>query len=63
MKSPDVCPICEGPRKPRQENPAFPFCSPRCKLADLGNWLSGRYALGGESVNEEEGTHERDKLN
>jgi endogenous inhibitor of DNA gyrase (YacG/DUF329 family) len=23
----------------------FPFCSERCRLVDLGNWLDGRYAL------------------
>jgi endogenous inhibitor of DNA gyrase (YacG/DUF329 family) len=23
--------------------PPRPFCSPRCKLADLDNWLSERY--------------------
>jgi hypothetical protein len=23
----------------------FPFCSDRCKLIDLGRWLSGRYQL------------------
>jgi endogenous inhibitor of DNA gyrase (YacG/DUF329 family) len=22
-----------------------PFCSPRCKLADLHNWLSERYVI------------------
>lgn len=22
-----------------------PFCSERCKLADLGQWFSGRYAI------------------
>lgn len=25
--------------------PPRPFCSPRCKLADLDNWLSERYVL------------------
>jgi endogenous inhibitor of DNA gyrase (YacG/DUF329 family) len=23
----------------------FPFCSERCKLTDLGNWASGKYAV------------------
>jgi len=23
----------------------LPFCSPRCRLLDLGNWASGRYAI------------------
>ena len=24
-----------------------PFCSERCKMADLGRWLSGGYAVAG----------------
>jgi endogenous inhibitor of DNA gyrase (YacG/DUF329 family) len=30
---------------PRRENPAFPFCSERCKLIDLGKWLGDGYAI------------------
>ena len=30
---------------------------------DLGNWLGGHYALGGEPVSEDETLEERDKLN
>jgi endogenous inhibitor of DNA gyrase (YacG/DUF329 family) len=26
-------------------NPFRPFCSERCKLVDLGNWLDGAYAV------------------
>lgn len=26
-------------------NPFRPFCSERCKLIDLDNWLAGRYRL------------------
>jgi endogenous inhibitor of DNA gyrase (YacG/DUF329 family) len=29
-------------------SPARPFCSPRCRLVDLGNWLGGRYRIAGE---------------
>jgi endogenous inhibitor of DNA gyrase (YacG/DUF329 family) len=25
--------------------PEFPFCSPRCKLIDLGRWLGEQYAV------------------
>jgi len=25
----------------------FPFCSARCREADLGNWFSGRYKVPG----------------
>jgi endogenous inhibitor of DNA gyrase (YacG/DUF329 family) len=62
MKSEDVCPTCKGPRKRYPENKAFPFCSPRCKLAELGNWLDGRYALPGEPVGDEQ-EDERGKPN
>jgi len=34
--------------------PTFPFCSPRCRLIDLGNWLGGRYRIAGERVVGEE---------
>jgi hypothetical protein len=42
------CPICakkmdgQGPK----EWPDWPFCSPRCKLIDLGRWLGENYCLG-----------------
>jgi len=62
MKSPDVCPTCKGQRRPQANNPTFPFCSARCKLADLGNWLGGRYALSGEPVSDD-GEEDRHRLN
>ena len=40
-----TCPICEEPSGARAENPAFPFCSPRCQLVDLSHWLDERYRL------------------
>ncbi len=39
------CPICACPAAPREQNRAFPFCSQRCKLVDLGKWLDGKYAV------------------
>jgi len=36
------CPSCgRGPVDPRWR----PFCSERCKLVDLGRWLSGAYRI------------------
>jgi uncharacterized protein len=32
------------------EHKFFPFCSPRCRDVDLGNWMSGKYAIPGESI-------------
>jgi uncharacterized protein len=51
-KSP--CPICKGPRKAAVDNPTYPFCSPRCKLADLGNWMDGTYAVDDQPAGPEE---------
>jgi endogenous inhibitor of DNA gyrase (YacG/DUF329 family) len=31
---------------------AFPFCSTRCKLVDLGAWLDGSYRIPGEPIAE-----------
>lgn len=41
------CPICHKAAAPRPENRAFPFCSPQCKLVDLGRWLDGSYRVPG----------------
>jgi endogenous inhibitor of DNA gyrase (YacG/DUF329 family) len=34
------------------EWPQFPFCSPRCKLIDLGRWLDGSYRIPAEETEE-----------
>ncbi len=40
------CPICRAAVTARRpENPAFPFCSARCRAVDLGRWLGGEYSL------------------
>lgn len=41
-----VCPLCKKVIENAPEDfPARPFCSPRCKLNDLHNWLSGTYRI------------------
>jgi endogenous inhibitor of DNA gyrase (YacG/DUF329 family) len=41
-----TCPICKKVVEDAPEDlPTRPFCSPRCKLADLGNWLSDAYRI------------------
>jgi endogenous inhibitor of DNA gyrase (YacG/DUF329 family) len=40
------CPICK--KEVAQGSAAFPFCSERCRLVDLGNWLDGKYNLHGD---------------
>jgi endogenous inhibitor of DNA gyrase (YacG/DUF329 family) len=53
MKS-STCPICKGPCEPAGHNATYPFCGPRCKLADLSNWLSERYAVDGDATASED---------
>jgi uncharacterized protein len=37
------CPTC---KQPVQSDAAdFPFCSPRCRVIDLGKWASGQYVV------------------
>jgi len=43
-----TCPVCRKPVAPRAANRAFPFCSERCRLLDLGKWLGGDYRVPGE---------------
>ena len=38
------CPTCKK-KVPYEGNPFRPFCSERCKLIDLDNWLEGRYRV------------------
>jgi endogenous inhibitor of DNA gyrase (YacG/DUF329 family) len=39
------CPTCRKPASVATDNPYRPFCSERCKLADLGRWLNEDYRL------------------
>ena len=40
------CPICRSEAPLRADgNEFFPFCSSRCQLNDLGNWLDEVYVL------------------
>jgi endogenous inhibitor of DNA gyrase (YacG/DUF329 family) len=47
------CPTCKQP-VPADRQPFRPFCSKRCKLIDLGNWLDGSYAIPGEPASDED---------
>lgn len=42
------CPTCRQPSGARGANRAFPFCSDRCRLLDMGRWLDGAYRIPGE---------------
>ena len=40
------CPGCGGDSVYAPSNPFRPFCSERCRLADLGAWASEGYRVG-----------------
>lgn len=42
-----TCPICKAKLPEQPRNPSHPFCSARCKLVDLGNWLGDGYVIAG----------------
>ena len=46
------CPSCRREVKPRDENEAFPFCSPRCRALDLSRWFTGTYRVPGTQAPE-----------
>lgn len=48
------CPSCRKPVAPRGANPTFPFCSPRCRMIDLGKWLGEVYRVPTHSADEQE---------
>jgi uncharacterized protein len=50
------CPIC-GKAVPFKD-PNMPFCSDRCRVIDLGNWATEKYAIPGSPGEDElEETH------
>ena len=48
------CPICQREMEGgRAEWPQLPFCSPRCKMIDLGRWLGESYRVPAEPDDQE----------
>jgi endogenous inhibitor of DNA gyrase (YacG/DUF329 family) len=47
------CPTCSKATRPREENRTFPFCSERCRMADLGRWLNEEYRIPTDEESEE----------
>ncbi|HEX7477791.1 MAG TPA: DNA gyrase inhibitor YacG [Polyangiales bacterium] len=39
------CPICKKKLSDAPRPKTHPFCSERCKLVDLGNWLGDGYVI------------------
>jgi endogenous inhibitor of DNA gyrase (YacG/DUF329 family) len=48
-----ICPICKA-ETTWEENPDRPFCSERCRLMDLGKWVSGEYKVEGGKLEKKE---------
>jgi hypothetical protein len=48
------CPVCKKPVAPRSRNPAFPFCSGRCRRIDLGRWFGEEYRVASTPTDDEE---------
>ncbi|HEX5206941.1 MAG TPA: DNA gyrase inhibitor YacG [Steroidobacteraceae bacterium] len=48
------CPTCEREIDWAQ-SPFRPFCSERCRLIDLGAWLTEKHAIPGEPVQDDQG--------
>ena len=59
------CPICDRPLSskpssagvdsaPTEGNRAFPFCSSRCRLIDLGKWMNEDYRVPVDEPSNEE---------
>ena len=46
------CPGCgeEVIVEKREQAPDFPFCRPRCRMADLDRWFTEDYRVPGEPV-------------
>jgi endogenous inhibitor of DNA gyrase (YacG/DUF329 family) len=40
-----LCPTCRRPIEWSEQFPQRPFCSERCRLIDLGAWLSEKHAI------------------
>jgi endogenous inhibitor of DNA gyrase (YacG/DUF329 family) len=48
------CPVCKRAILAEPTSAAYrPFCSQRCRLADLGSWLNGSYRIS-QPISEED---------
>jgi endogenous inhibitor of DNA gyrase (YacG/DUF329 family) len=49
-----ACPSCGRPVEWSDASPFRPFCSKRCKLIDLGDWLAENHRIPGRAEEPEE---------
>ena len=50
MSRQPTCPTCERAIEWTEEFPYRPFCSERCRLIDLGAWLTEEHRIAGEPL-------------
>jgi endogenous inhibitor of DNA gyrase (YacG/DUF329 family) len=51
------CPICNTPMMGNwHDYPDYPFCSKRCRVIDLGRWLSEEYRISDAAPEEDRST-------
>jgi endogenous inhibitor of DNA gyrase (YacG/DUF329 family) len=57
------CPTCKRPVQwhSAQASPSRPFCSDRCRLIDLGEWLTEKHAIPGDPVPDEAGDADQNR--
>lgn len=48
-----ACPTCQKPVPWLPEQPFRPFCSERCRLIDLGEWVAGEKVLSEPAIIED----------
>lgn len=46
------CPTCGKPVRWEQDSRYRPFCSERCQLIDLGDWLGERHRIEGQELDD-----------
>lgn len=51
------CPHCGEETDLSRDNQWRPFCSRRCKLIDLGDWLAEKHVIGDEDGSHPTGEH------
>jgi endogenous inhibitor of DNA gyrase (YacG/DUF329 family) len=44
------CPTCGRSIEWSEQSPFRPFCSERCRIIDLGAWLTEKHAIPGEEA-------------
>jgi uncharacterized protein len=48
-----ACPTCHRAVEWNETFPWRPFCSERCKMVDLGAWVSEQHAIPGDPLTDE----------